>query len=256
MTDSDFERLFWEERDGPPSVVRHRRIEELLSRQPDARRQLEALEHLAASLDALDDLDPPPELRKGVRRAIASRPAHGVSSSFFSGWSAGRLGSGWRPRLAWAAMGTLIGILGYHLIAGGLSPVTKGDHSRLAGALNVRGTEPSVMVLDEDSGTLRLVRTGSNIIATLRPNAGLALALTVRHEGGELDLLRVEGIEGSRHEIDLGQDEVRVLADGPVTLVLVPTAGGPQTLTVGVATAGGTRVLERRVDLSGLDNGD
>lgn len=259
MSEADIERLFWEEHDGPPSATRQRQIEELLSRAPELQRRFETLRQLAASLDAAGEVEPPPELGEGVRQAIAGRAAHGVAPSLFAGRSAGLLVGSWRPRLAWAAMGSLVGILGYHLIAGGLAPLTESDHSRVSGALNSRSigrAEPSEMVLGESSGTLRLTRAGGNVFATLRPEAGLALALTVRHEGGELDLLRVESIAGSRHEIDLTPDEVRVLADGPVTLVLVPAAGGPQTLTVGVATAGGGSVLTRQVDLSSLDAGN
>jgi hypothetical protein len=258
VTASDLERLFWEEIDGP-SKGREERVEALVSRRPGSEQQLASLRQLAESLAEVEHVAPPPELRAQVCRAIASREPYGGSAPPSAGWVARWLAIGWQPRLAWATLGALIGVFGYLLVAGGGSSLTESDSARLSGALNVGSVapaEPSPMVLGNSAGAVRLSRTGDNLVATLLPPTGQVLALTLDLEGGELELVRIDGIGASRHEIEARGSEVRLLANGSASLVLGTGGGGTQTLAVRLETAAGESLLERQVELTNLPGRD
>jgi len=259
MSAADLERLFWEELDGPPSAARLERIEALSRERPEMRRELEELRSLAGDLDAVEEAAAPPELRIEVRRLVASRPAHGEGAAApLVGWMRQALAGGWKPRLAYATLGALIGIFFTYLVVGGPSPMSEVDRSRLSGALNV-GTvaqpEAYEVALADSLGTLRFSSDGTSLTATLLPTSNKTLELSI-HSAGSLDTLRVEEIRASWHELTTGPGTVRLVADGPVSVVLGVAADGPPALSVRVSTATGETVLDRQLDLTQLAGGD
>ncbi len=259
MTESDLERLFWEEIDGPPSAARRRRIETLVREQPRSKRALAELQELHGHLQAVEEVAPPPELRSEIRREVGSRPGHGRAAAAPSAWLGPVLAVGWRPRLAYATLGALIGIFVTYLVVGAPSPVSESDRSRLSGALNMGSSgrsTPSQMTLAGAAGSLRISRDGTDLVATLLPTPNKTLELVLQREGGGLEAVRVQEIGGSRLELSSRQGMVRLVTDGPASLVLRVDDRGPPRIAVRVSTAAGATVLDRQLDLAGTALGD
>jgi hypothetical protein len=253
MTEADLERLFWEEFDGPPSATRLERLEELSHRRPEAKRQLEELRAVAAELESVEEVAPPPELRIAVRRLVADRPAHGQGAGApLLNWLQQTLAGGWRPRLAYATLGVLVGVFCTYLVIGGPAPMSGTDRSRLSGTLNVDADvqpESLEVALADSAGSLRFDIDGTSLIATLLPTASETLELVIRSDD-RLELLRVEEIRASRHEVTAAAGTVRLVANGPVSMVLAVGDEPPMVLAVQVSTSAGIELLNRQLDLS------
>ena len=259
MSVSELERLFWEEFDGPPSPARRERIEALSRQGSETRRRLDELLALAGELESVEELAPPPELAIEVGRRIASRAAYGAGAGMpLVRWIRQALAAGWEARLAYATIGVLIGLFCTCLVVGGLKPVSESDRTRLSGALNVESrlsSGPLEVALADSAGTLRLFGDGPHLVLALIPGPQETLELSVSRQDGGLEPLRVEEIGASRHELSAGPAAVRLVADGPVSLVLGVGDEGPSTLTVRVSTASGRRVLDRQLDFAELAGG-
>lgn len=259
MTDADFERLFWEAFDEPSSTARLERIEKLSASRPEMKRELEELRALAGELDAVQEVTPPPELRVEVRRRVVERPAYAEAiAAPFVDRLRQALTTGWGPRLAYATLGALIGILGTSLLVGlfvgGLSPITEAERSRLSGALNVTAADARSLEipLAGSAGTLRFARRGTRLVSTLHPAANTTLELSLARGQGGLEPLRIERIQATRHVLAARPGAVRLVADGSVSLVLDAEAEGSSTLTARVKTATGETILDRQLDLTQL----
>lgn len=254
MTEADFERLFWQEADGPPSAKRRQRFAALLRERPEMKSELARLEEFAALLDGVEEVEPPPELRAGVRRAIASRPAHGSESEgSLTAWLRPLLAARWQARLAYATLGVLIGAFGVQLFFAGPAAVSEADRSRLSGTLAAGGEEPHPtheIYLGAAAGRLRLAGDGTELVADLVPAAGERLELVLEREDGRLAPQRVEGIRAVRHEIETAPGRLRLVADGPLTVVLDVGGVWPAAVTARVTNAAGAAVLERRLELT------
>ena len=259
MSAAELERLFWEEFDGPSAAARRQRIEALARQGPEMRRRLDELHALAGELEAIEELAPPPELGIEVQRRVASRPVHDEGAGMpLVRWIRQALAAGWEARLAYPTIGILIGVFGTYLFVDGLKPVSESDRSRLSGALNVSGGVPSgplEVALADSAGTLRLLGDGPNLVLDLLPGPDETLELSVSRADGGLEPLRVEEIGASRHELSVGRGAVRLVANGPISVVLGVGDEGPSTLTVRVSTATGRTVLDRQLDFTELVGG-
>lgn len=255
MSDPTLESLFWEEVDGPPSAERRRRIEVMVEERPELEGELDELRGLAASLEEVTEEPPPPELWAGVRRAIAGRPAQRGSRGI-GGWLRSLGGSGWRPRLAFATIALVAGVVALHLVTGWPSSIGDADRSRLAGALNVGehgDAEPLELALAHAAGTLSFFRQGAIVTTRLSPASDTPLRLTLAADN-PLELVRAAGARPPRHEVVSGSGRVEVIAEGPLQLDLQlggkQLGGASAVLEVRVATVAGESLLDRRVDLS------
>lgn len=234
-------QALWERQDGELPADERRWLEDRLAADPRARREAERVSRLAARLEELPEMEPPPELRARIEAAL-DRAAVGSSASADT-FSAGRgdgdeaavhagdrgdrvtpsrersgsatspglltsiFGGHWRPRLAWLAAGLVLGAVAYHAARSLREPWSPGELEEVYGAIlpPVEGTEEVLdLPLSGDAGTL--VVAGRKSL--------LRVELTLR--GGEDDVEgTVEGVERSVGLVDLtlgGGDEVSLLA--------------------------------------------
>lgn len=125
------EKLMWEKIDGTISPQDNARLDDVMSRDVEARECFGELMRLSELLGTVEELDPPPALRERIEEAIDFDRDVRRDRRMAASWR------GWFP-LHWdlrvavaAAAGLAIGIVGYHLFVYGGSV----DRSRLVGTI-------------------------------------------------------------------------------------------------------------------------
>lgn len=118
--DASFHELLQQEIDGANTEAESVELRALVERDAAARLELEQLRRLAATLDRVEPLEPPPGLRREILDILGRRRGarSGLVGRLFG--TGARSGAGLRYAYAVAA-GALLGVLGYHAVSGGFS---------------------------------------------------------------------------------------------------------------------------------------
>ncbi len=172
MISEKIEGLMWQEIDGSISAKDHAQLNEFLEEHPEARGHYEGLVAFASLLDRVGKIEPPPELRGGVARAVD--PARYAAHRVPAGPSGARRFRpfGWNPRVALGmAAGFVLGIIGYQIVNYGPGFNRPLDNSKLRGTMKLpqlgRGTSDVKFDVDPAAGSIVFSRDGDEFTAEI-----------------------------------------------------------------------------------------
>jgi len=248
MNDAYIEELMWLEIDGTIAPADREALNAHLRAHPEAREELAALHRMALLFGQIGEIDPPPELRERILRALdTARPPRSHRFGLFARNGAGqtpgqaqglshggfldRLAGLFAPRPAWAlaaavAAGALIGIFGYHLIRLGLGSkdsASRGDkdNARFYGAMNKEsvGRDGAVLHIGGEgvTGELRVRRDASHVFSELDVRSEREIEIVLDYEGPPLDIQAGEPPARPSSEISVRERGVRVTQQGSGT---------------------------------------
>jgi hypothetical protein len=180
MRRDELERLLWEHVDGALDAAGERHLARALAEHPEAG-------ELAADVDALDrllgapaEVEPPPELRARIDRALASaRPPTRAPGAIPV---AGRAGTAWRQRLVSAAAGLVLGVVGTLLLLPNGSPMVQ-DRSVSGTMVSPAPGRDLELVLEGGAGTLTVLREADRLTLVLELDTAHEVEMTLSSDG-------------------------------------------------------------------------
>lgn len=256
MNSDRFERLIWERLDGTIEPADRDELETYLAAHPEARDEERELSALCALLDSVEEIDPPPTLRRAIDRQLAASadPAPREQSwlasvrQFFSVPE--------RLPYAYLAAGFLLGVTGYHILSLALQSSRPMDPSRLYGTMNRQGAiseqQPVPTRLPELQADLSLYRDGSTLVVKLSKTSAAAAQITLASPGSGLWLVALEHVGGSVTRLQTQVDGVGVEAAGPGEVLVAVGLHRPRHPVHLQISSEGALLVDRSVVLGDL----
>jgi len=233
MPDDQLNDLIHRRLDGVASPDEQAALDDLLEREPEARRLFDEMREVHRLLAERSPVMPPTDLREGIAAEVRRHAAPGVVG-------ADRFDAV-RRRKAVLRIGFAIAAV--FAVAFLLSPVlTKNlDTSEIGGTMAPRGTESSPMPVAEPGPAGRVVADvdGQTVIVSTVIDVDGPARLDVAWIRGEVELAAVSGAtsyvesdDGVSVEFDGAAPELRLerLVPGPLSLTVEVTAGGVSTV--------------------------
>lgn len=248
MSAADLERLLWDLADGTIGAEDRARLEAHLARHPEDRAQLDRIRALGDLFASIPEIEPPPALRRGIERALASRALPREEPASWTAVLRELVAPRWPVRLAWAAVGLVLGAGVILLMLSDLGRVAGRDETKFYGAMH----EPT-----KDAGAAGLaleVPPSLGRLTVWRQNGELTFDLAVRDapRGAMLELAGDGMALVSFGEVGVSVSTLR-MASGRLTVIVeeggrikvsVGSGGGPVRARL---SSGGTTVLDRLV---------
>ena len=174
MTDPRLIEAIHGEIDGVNTAEESRRLRQRLISDAPGRALLEQLRGLEQMLGSIEEVDPPPELRRAIRSGLASRRPPAPVISRRSPAPLLRYGSA-------VAAGLLLGLLVARLL-----PVIPPAPGEMAGSLTPTSARPVVATAELDAdglgASVRVTRQGDELSASVELEADRPLRLIVLHD--------------------------------------------------------------------------
>lgn len=225
MSIDRIEALLWARIDGTIEPEELAELEAHLAEGPEPREIERQITTIADGLDALDKMQPPPELRERIDGALANaNPPTAHRSETPRARSAPAWPARWLPLAASLLIGVTVGYL-LHPGAGGSI-----DRGRVTGTMIAPPAEPGAtqveIHLDAGAGSLVASRDGAEVMIHVILETEIDLEITLAGAGGPVRFGFLKATNAAVNEVTTEQGWVVVQTRGPgtVTFSVSPSA--------------------------------
>ena len=228
MNPERFEALLWERIDGIISEQDLVLLDAALAQHPELETLERQVTRLASSLDDLERLPVPGELRQRITGSVTDSPRDEPYRQIPKNPSRrarrSRVVTPWLPVAASLALGITVGYLVHSVDSMHV------DETTATGAMDVATTRPDSIVeipLPDENGRVLVTRAKASTTFDLDLAADAEYAVLVKAARGGLNLASFEDQRGTASALKIGTDEVLVRSHGAGHHVLAVTTADP-----------------------------
>lgn len=261
MISTRIEELMWKSIDGTITDREKNQLQSHLDEHPEARAYFGELKSFNELLEGVSEVEPPEVLHQrilaGLERVPAPSPSRTRSPESRPFKSI--LGIRWNLRLAVsAALGCLVGIIGYHLANNKSLEERQLDISKIYGTMSIgQDTEYGTVPIEVEGveGTLKFRRENDVVVSELNVFSDDEVEITFEHAGGDIRSGGLDPAGDSRNRVTVESGGVSLVNTGDghyfLAIQLVDHTSPPLTLRV---SRGDRVLLEKLIDLDDIPN--
>jgi len=226
MIDGYIEELMWLEIDETISPDDRKKLHAYLESHGEAREHFDEIRQMSLLFCQADEIEPPSELRQRILKSLDTATPPKTESPGIGEWFRGFFAHRpvWKPVTA-GAIGVLIGVIGYHIIAYSINPAEPLDITQFYGTMNfdrVDQNEPALRIdVPGVSGAVSVHRDESRVWSELSVTSENEIDIVLEYEGPATGFAGGELSDHPSNQVTIEDRKVRVRNRGAGTYHLL-----------------------------------